>query len=122
MYYFDPLSTHWPLATRAEKLRQVWVAIDFKKTEHHISGYRGRVDREELSSLLKGQLPGHAFVCVHDAYWFDESVDEWERQTPKGNLKRFGRGKWSKFTGDAYVRVDSVLNVFPLKDGQELSE
>ena len=88
MYYFDPLSTHWPLATRAEKLRQVWVAIDFKKTEYHLSGYRGRVDAEDLAALLKGQLAGQSYLRVFDAYWFDESGDDWEQQSPKGILKR----------------------------------
>ena len=120
--YFDPKHLEWPLVSREEKLRQLWVAIDFKKTEYHLSGYRGRVDAEDLAALLKGQLAGKSYLRVFDAYWFDESGDDWEQQSPKGILKRFGRGKWSKFTGDAYVRVDSILNVFPLKDGQELRQ
>jgi len=104
----------------------VWVSLDTRMGEARVGNFRGRLPAETLDALVTGSLRV-PFIKLSDTYFFDELPEEeddedWRNNFEKGTLCRYGEGKYDNFTGDIYLRFDTIINIAILKSGAERDE
>ena len=90
----------------AKKNKKVWVELEVNKYTDAITVFRGRIDRVELENWSSGELVDCA-LKLENTYWIvDNSV------CILGDADSVTKN----YTGDAYIRVDTIILMFELKD------
>lgn len=91
-----------------------WVVLEVRKVEHFVTAFRGRVDRSAIEAWSRGEL-GTSALKIEDVYWTHEEPDA----APITVVGEHGTREWQNCTGELWVRADTVIAVFFLKDGRE---
>ncbi len=86
--------------------KKVWVEVEVNKFTDGITVFRGRMAKAELEAWTAGELVD-CMVKLEKTYWFQD-----ERVCMLG----YGDGNGKHYTGDTYIRVDTIMLVFVLKD------
>ncbi|MEX1230393.1 MAG: hypothetical protein WEB58_09140 [Planctomycetaceae bacterium] len=96
----------------------IWIELECRQTDKHVRMFRGKASRADFDALVSGTPP--TFIRLGECYWYndaEEPPEEWEE--PFGTFERLGKGIFSNFTGEMFVRCDTIVNISVLKDGFE---
>ena len=96
----------------------IWVELECRQTDHHVRMFRGRASRADFDALVAGNPP--AFISLAECYWYndaEEPAEEWEE--PFGSFERLGKGIFANFTGEMFIRCDTIVNISMLKGGYD---
>lgn len=94
---------------------KAWVVLEVRKVEHYITAFRGRADRSALEAWARGEL-GTSVLKLEDVYWNNEEPDA---DTPVTVVGEIGTREWQNCTGELWVRADTIIAVYFLRDGRE---
>jgi hypothetical protein len=85
---------------------KVWVEVEVNKYTDGITVFRGQLSKSDLDAWSRGELVDCA-VKLEKTYWF---LDE--------NLCVLGTGDDTarQYTGDTYLRADTIMLIFVLKE------
>ena len=96
----------------------IWVELECRETENHVRMFRGRALREHIDAIVLGRTATSPFIRLEQCYWYndaEEPAEEWEE--PFGSFERLGNGIFANFTGEMFIRCDTILNISVLKGG-----
>ena len=96
----------------------IWVELECRETENHVRMFRGRGGRSDIDAIIAGNAP--PFIKLEECYWYNdpqESTEEWEE--PFGTFERLGHGIFTNYTGEMFIRCDTILNISILKGGYD---
>lgn len=99
----------------SEGADKVWVVVEVRKVEHFVTAFRGQVERAALEAWARGDL-GTSALKVEGVYWTNEEPDAEAPVTVVGEL---GAREWQNCTGELWVRADTIIAVYFLRDGRE---
>src|SRR5579871_6882962 len=90
--------------TKTEK--KVWVEVEVNKYTDGITVFRGQMLKTDLESWFSGDLTDRS-IKLERAYWFLEE-----------NICILGKGDdhTRQYTGDIFIRADTIMLIFILKD------
>lgn len=86
--------------------KKVWVEVEVNKYTDGITVFRGQMAKSDLEAWTRGELTDCA-IRLEKTYWFlDDAVYV------------LGKGEDSapQYTGDTYLRADTIMLIFMLKD------
>lgn len=86
--------------------RKVWVEVEVNKYTDGITVFRGQMLKSDLEAWSQGELADCA-IKLEKTYWFLEDT-----------VCILGKGDDSArhYTGDTYLRADTIMLIFVLKD------
>lgn len=86
--------------------KKIWVEVEVNKFTEGITVFRGQILKTDLEAWARGELIDCA-VRLENTYWFLEE-----------SLCMLGKGDdiARHYTGDAYLRSDTIMLIFPLKE------
>lgn len=92
--------------TNKENEVKVWVEVEVNKYTDGITVFRGQLLKSDLDAWSRGELVDCA-VKLEKTYWF---LDE--------NICILGKGEEParQYTGDTYLRADTIMLIFVLKE------
>lgn len=93
--------------SKARDDKRVWVEVEVNKYTEGITVFRGQMLRSDLDAWVCGELIDCA-IKLEKTYWFLED-----------NLCVLGKGEESfvrHYTGDTYLRADTIMLIFLLKE------
>lgn len=86
----------------------LWVEIEVNKYEGGITVFRGKIDLSDLRAWESGDLIDGA-IKLQNTYWFLENST---------CVLGEGEGPSRQYSGDTYIRSDSILCILVLRDNQ----
>ncbi|HKY69598.1 MAG TPA: hypothetical protein VJ205_01745 [Gammaproteobacteria bacterium] len=91
---------------KSEKNKKVWVEVEVNKYTDGITVFRGKISLEDLKAWEAGELIDCA-IKLENTYWYSEN-----------SICILGKGKEaaSHYTGDTYIRVDTIMLIFILRE------
>lgn len=92
--------------------KKIWVEVEVNKFTEGITVFRGQMPKSDLDAWSRGELVDCA-IKLENTYWFLED-----------SLCILGKGEDNAryYTGEAYLRADTVMLIFPLKEDSFPSE
>jgi len=86
--------------------KKVWVEVEVNKYTDGITVFRGQMLKSDLDAWSRGELVESA-IKLEKTYWFLEDT-----------VCMLGKGEDSArhYTGDTYLRADTIMLIFVLKD------
>jgi hypothetical protein len=86
--------------------KKVWVEVEVNKYTDGITVFRGQMQKTDLDAWSKGELV-ECSIKLEKTYWFLED-----------NICVLGKGDDNarQYTGDTYLRADTIMLIFVLKD------
>lgn len=86
--------------------KKVWVEVEVNKYTDGITVFRGQILRTDLEAWSRGELVDCA-IKLEKTYWFLEDT-----------ICVLGKGEENvrHYTGDTYLRADTIMLIFVLKD------
>lgn len=86
--------------------KKVWVEVEVNKYTDGITVFRGQMHRSDLEAWSRGELIDSA-IKLEKTYWF---LDD--------NICVLGKGDDNarQYTGDTYLRSDTIMLIFVLKE------
>ena len=90
-----------------------WDEVEVQKGSL-VSVYRGRIETAVLEAWRKGEITKGA-IQLHDTYWSYDEGDGNEGWVVVGATP----GPYMTAQGHAYLRVDLILVILPMRDGNE---
>ena len=86
--------------------KKVWVEVEVNKYTDGITVFRGQMMKADLEAWSRGELVESA-IKLEKTYWFLED-----------NICVLGKGDDNarQYTGDTYLRADTIMLIFALKD------
>lgn len=87
--------------------KKVWVEVEVNKYTDGITVFRGQMLKTDLESWTRGELIDCA-IKLEKTYWFLEE-----------NITILGKGDdpAAHYTGEIYLRADTIMLIFILKEG-----
>lgn len=111
-----------PVNSPEQATDEVWVELETNKGTTSVATYRGRTTRAEVEAWLEGTL-GRRCLRLRNVYWVEDvyADDPYVSEPVRYNYVILGqaRGKFSNFTGEVFVRGDTIVVIMLLKDGNE---
>lgn len=91
---------------------KLWVEIEVNKYTDGITVFRGQITKDDLLLWASGELADGA-LRVEDTYWYSD-----------GKISYLGKGNVAsqQYTGESYLRVDTIMTILVLKDESLLDE
>lgn len=86
--------------------KKVWVEVEVNKYTDGITVFRGQMLKTDLEGWSRGELV-ESSIKLEKTYWFLED-----------NVCVLGKGDDAarQYTGDTYLRADTIMLIFVLKD------
>lgn len=86
--------------------KKIWVEVEVNKFTEGITVFRGLIAKADLEAWSRGELVDCA-IRLESTYWFLED-----------SLCVLGKGEDNArhYTGEVYLRADTVMLIFPLRD------
>lgn len=93
-------------AKSKQRDKKIWVEVEVNKFTEGITVFRGQILQSALDAWARGELIEGA-VKLENTYWFLED-----------SLCILGQGEKhaSHYTGETYLRGDTIMLIFPLKE------
>jgi hypothetical protein len=95
-----------------EHAKRVWVEVEVNKYTEGITVFRGQMLKSDIDGWISGELVDCA-IKLEKTYWFLED-----------GLCVLGKGEdhVKHYTGDTYLRADTIMVIFILRDDSFPSE
>ena len=89
-----------------KKPTKIWVEVEVNKFTEGITVFRGQVSPKQLDQWANGELVDCS-LKLENTYWYMED-----------KICFLGKGDQmtKQYTGDAYLRVDTIMALFVLRD------
>lgn len=86
--------------------KKIWVEVEVNKFTEGITVFRGKILQSTLEAWARGEMIDGS-VLLQNTYWFLED-----------SLCILGKGDEhaGHYTGDVYLRADTIMLIFPLKE------
>lgn len=91
---------------KREEEKKVWVEVEVNKYTDGITVFRGKMLLSDVDAWASGELVDCA-LKLEKTYWYHDN-----------NICMLGCGEGNarQYTGDTYIRVDTIMLLFVLKD------
>lgn len=101
-------------STKSKQDKKVWVEVEVNKYTDGITVFRGQMKEEDLEAWANGELVDCA-LKLEKTHWIGEK-----------NVCILGKGSennnFQQYKGDTYIRVDTIMLIFVLRDNSSPSE
>jgi hypothetical protein len=91
---------------QAPKPEKVWVEIEVNKFTEGITVFRGQIVAKELEAWANGELLDCS-LKIENTYWYTQG---------KAFVLGKGDNNTKHYTGETYLRVDTIMAIFVLRD------
>ncbi len=99
---------------------KVWVELETNKDANRLSAFRGLMSEKDFEDFTEGKLK-KKWIKLEQVYWnaeekFDaDSGMYFLKQTILGE----GGGRFRSFSGDVYIRADTIVILFSMNSGTD---
>ena len=91
---------------------KLWVEIEVNKYTDGITVFRGQLFKDDLLAWASGDLADGA-LKLEDTYWYaEDAICYLGKGTPASQ----------QYTGESYLRVDTIMTILVLRDESLLDE
>lgn len=91
---------------------KIWVEVEVNKYTDGVTVFRGQLSKEDLLTWASGELAEGALKLEETSWYVD------------GKISYLGKGNVAsqQYTGESYLRVDTIMSILVLHDEKLLDE
>lgn len=89
-----------------KKIEKIWVEVEVNKFTDGITVFRGQVTKTDLEAWSNGELLDCS-LKLENTYWYSEG---------KAFILGSGNEPTKHYSGETYLRVDTIMALFVLRD------